>query len=298
MWEHPGRWRTRRSRDSWWRRSSGCRRAPTRVLSGCAGDGPMLPGVSRSCRRWDCAAVTRRAASARCPTLASVATRRSGAARTSFRRRSWTPRRTSCGSRGRAARAQRFRRRRAASSRRRVRLPRPSRSRAARSSTAPYWRSAELERRLEALQSEAKAASDSEAPSAAPTGFDPPESSAAAPVSSARAEPSAAPLLAPAVAAPAVDPAAGALAEAVATVKRLRRELGEQRQRVRKSELLRAADAVALATVRAEEGRAADLERRLADAVAARDQAADQVAFAQRRAAADAEAVRAKTADE
>ena len=122
-------------------------------------------------------------------------------------------------------------------------------------------RSAELERRLEAVQEPARPV---ELAPAAPPPPDP------EPEASARA----------------------ALAAAVATVKELRIELDEQRQRVRRSELLRAADEVALATLRADQGRLAELERALADARSARDQAAEQVALAQQRAAHDAAAVR------
>ena len=132
-------------------------------------------------------------------------------------------------------------------------------------------RSAELERRLEALQT---------AEPAAP------------------AEPEVA------VAPPAPAPQPEALAAAVATVKGLRAQLAEQRHRVRRSELLRAADAVALATLRAEQARArglelrlAESERALADAVTAREQAAEQVALARRRAAEDADAVRRQAAE-
>ena len=137
-------------------------------------------------------------------------------------------------------------------------------------------RSAELERRLEALQAA--------------------EPAAAVP------EPEIAPPAAPAEPAPAA-PEPAALAAAVAAVKGLRGQLAEQRHRVRRSELLRAADAVALATLRAEQDRARGLElqlteseRALADAVTAREQAAEQVGLARRRAAEDAEAVRREAA--
>ena len=153
-------------------------------------------------------------------------------------------------------------------------------------------RSAELERRLEALQAEPEAPASIAPPAAAPVEPAPPEEVATAP------------------------PQAEALATAVAAVKRLRAELADQRQRVRRSELLRAADAVALASLRDDRGRAEDLERRLAasehdlgraiadaeaataGALAAREQAAEQVALAQQRAAADAAAVRARAAEE
>jgi hypothetical protein len=127
-------------------------------------------------------------------------------------------------------------------------------------------RSAELERRLEALSE----------PPARPA--------ALAPAPAPEAEPELEP-----------EPEAAAraaLAAAVATVKQLRTELDEQRDRVRRSELLRAADGVALATLRADHGRLVELERALADARAARDQAAEQVALAQQRAARDAATVR------
>jgi len=115
---------------------------------------------------------------------------------------------------------------------------------------------------------------------------------------------------------PPADATAAALAEAVATVKRLRYELGDQRQRLRKSELLRSADAVALASVREAAGRARRLEQELAargrelaaalaaaderaaEAAAAREQAAEQVAQAARRSAADAAAVRRRAEEE
>ena len=139
-------------------------------------------------------------------------------------------------------------------------------------------RSAELERRLEALQAA--------------------EPAAAVPEPERRRRPPAA-RREPAPAAP--EPAA--LAAAVEAVKGLRGQLAEQRHRVRRSELLRAADAVALATLRAEQDRARGLElqlseseRALADAVTAREQAAEQVGLARRRAAEDAEAVRREAA--
>ncbi len=99
-------------------------------------------------------------------------------------------------------------------------------------------------------------------------------------------------------------------------MKRLRGELDEQRRRLRKSELLRAADAVALASLREQEGRVRLLEQQYSDskaelaralaaveagqaeARAARAQAAEQVALAHKRAATDAAAVRARAADE
>ncbi|HYI17988.1 MAG TPA: hypothetical protein VD836_04730, partial [Solirubrobacteraceae bacterium] len=132
-------------------------------------------------------------------------------------------------------------------------------------------RSSELERRLEALQA---------APPPAPP--EPP-----APVE-----------------VPVLDPAREeALAAAVADVRRLRGELDEQRSRRRKAELLRAADAVALAAAEREQARAAGLEAALeertvalADAVARAEQAAEQVRLARARAAADAAEVRARAA--
>ena len=165
-------------------------------------------------------------------------------------------------------------------------------------------RGGELERRLEALQAAEPATS---APEGAGRPADPGASSAAV---QERSEPQPGPGL------PAANPHAEALTAAVATVKRLRGELGEQRRRLRKSELLRAADAVALASLREQEGRVqlleqqfaasrGELERALASAEAAtaeahtaRAQAAEQVALAQQRAATDAASVRARTADE
>ena len=103
-------------------------------------------------------------------------------------------------------------------------------------------RSAELERRLEALQAQP------------PLRWCP----------TARGGPPALPPPAPEPALPepaAVEPSAAsaALSSAVGAVKRLRGELEEQRQRLRKSELLRAADAVALATLRDAQARAQEL---------------------------------------
>ena len=137
-------------------------------------------------------------------------------------------------------------------------------------------RSAELERRLEALQS-------------------PPADVATLPV----AEPVPPPE-------PAISP--DAHTRALASVKRLREELDEQRRRARRAELLRAADEVALASQGDERARAQALSDELdareqalglavAEAVAAREQAAEQVRLAGERAAADAAAVRAR-ADE
>ena len=127
-------------------------------------------------------------------------------------------------------------------------------------------RSAELERRLEAVQSEP-----------------------AVPVPIVPAAP---------------HPAEAALADALAEIKRLREALGEQRHRLRRSELLRSADAVALASFREDKGRVRRLqaelalrERELADAVTAREQAAEQVAAAARRAAMDAAVVRRREAE-
>jgi hypothetical protein len=148
-------------------------------------------------------------------------------------------------------------------------------------------RGAELERRLESLQAEPAPSVELAAPPAEPV--------------------TPAPLVRE-------DPAAGALADAIAAIKRLRHELADQRHRLRKSELLRAADAVALASFREEKGRARRLQAELAirerelagalaaaeaseaEAAAAREQAAEQVALAARRAAADAAAVRERAA--
>ena len=123
-------------------------------------------------------------------------------------------------------------------------------------------RSAELERRLEALQAEA--------PPAAAEALRDAEAAAADAV--------------PAAEAAAV---AEALEEAVATVKRLRAELDGQRQRLRRSELLRGADAVALASLRQDQDRARRLqvelsarERELAQALARVDARTDEVAAA------------------
>jgi len=131
-------------------------------------------------------------------------------------------------------------------------------------------RSAELERRLEALQ----------APPADVVQLPEPEP-----------------------AEPAVSP--DAHARALASVKRLREELDEQRRKTRRAELMRAADEVALASAGDERARADELAEELeageqalaaaeAEAVAARDQAAEQVRLAGERAAADAAAVRAR----
>jgi len=197
-------------------------------------------------------------------------------------------------------------------------------------------RSAELERRLEALQSGAaeRASAEPAVPersAAEPAPVEPavPERSAAEPASAegADSEPvelasagasSAAPASSTDAARAVRDgsaSAAAALTQAVSAVKRLRYELGEQRQRLRKSELLRAADAVALASFREEEGRARRLqaelkarERELAtaleaaearanEAAAAREQAAEQVALAAQRSSADAAAVRSRAAE-
>jgi hypothetical protein len=187
-------------------------------------------------------------------------------------------------------------------------------------------RSAELERRLEALQAEqppdgevapepsglveAERESSGEAAVKPADDADPPDSSAAASLAAAPAALHATPAAIPSA------PRADALATAVATVKGLRGELADQRQRVRRSELLRAADAVALASLQEEHGRAHRLEEQLAvserdlaraitdaeaaaaEALSAREQAAEQVALAQQRAAADAAAVRTRTAEE
>ena len=151
-------------------------------------------------------------------------------------------------------------------------------------------RSAELERRLEALQAQPPAVAELPAP------VDAPPEPAPEPVPDAAT--------------------AAALETAVATVKRLRSELDEQRQRLRKSELMRSADAVALASSSEQRGRVTDLEEQLAEserrlieavdaaearaaeALAAREQAAEQVALARQRAAADAAAVREQAAAE
>ncbi|HZB78174.1 MAG TPA: hypothetical protein VE526_18220, partial [Solirubrobacteraceae bacterium] len=141
-------------------------------------------------------------------------------------------------------------------------------------------RSSELERRLEALQS-------------APGPEVRPElAEAVAPAA----------VVAPPPAPPEHDPAREqALAAAVADVRRLRGELDDQRSKRRKAELLRAADAVALAAAQRNQQRATELETalaersaQLADAVARAEQAAEQVALARARAAADAAAVRAR----
>jgi hypothetical protein len=177
-------------------------------------------------------------------------------------------------------------------------------------------RSAELERRLEALQSQALPAPESPASAAADpvAAAETGRAATGRPDLPARTEP--APAAEPSVPAPADPGAAGALTEAVAAVKRLRSELGEQRQRLRRSELLRAADAVALASFRDAAGRTRRLqeelaarehelrealaaaEARAAEAAAAREQAAEQVAQAAQRGAADAAEVRRRAADE
>jgi hypothetical protein len=79
-----------------------------------------------------------------------------------------------------------------------------------------------------------------------------------------------------------------ALESAMAQVRELRAALDEQRQKLRRSELLRAADEVELATLRAQAERTAELEAALAEAESAQAQAAEQLALGQRRAAADA----------
>ena len=139
-------------------------------------------------------------------------------------------------------------------------------------------RSAELERRLEALQ-------------ATPADVVPLAEPAPEP------EPPAEPAISP-----------DAHARALASVKRLREELDEQRRKTRRAELLRAADEVALASAGDERARADELAEELeageqalaaaaAEALAVREQAAEQVRLAGERAAADAAAVRAR-ADE
>jgi len=153
-------------------------------------------------------------------------------------------------------------------------------------------RSAELERRLEALQA---------APEPPPlTGvLLEAESNELAGAAAPAPEPTLPSSLLPA------RPREDALATAIATVKRLRSDVDAQRRRVRRSELLRAADSVALAALRHEEGIARGLEQQLAvaeeraaRALAALEQAAEQVALARRRAAADATAVRTRAAGE
>jgi hypothetical protein len=186
-------------------------------------------------------------------------------------------------------------------------------------------RGAELERRLEALQEEkppggevapeSSGVVEAERESSSEVAADPARSAddAASPSSPAAASLAAAPAVPHTIPS---APQADALATAVATVKRLRGELADQRQRVRRSELLRAADAVALASLQDEHGRARRLEQQLAvserdlaraiadaeaaagEALSAREQAAEQVALAQQRAAADAAAVRTRSAEE
>ena len=174
-------------------------------------------------------------------------------------------------------------------------------------------RSAELERRLEALQSPPA--------EVAPLPVAEPEPPAAPAVAEAPAAPAVAePAVAEPPAAPAVSPQAHA--RALASVKELRGQLGEQQRRARRAELLHAAGEVALASLGDERARADAIAKRLeaaeqaleraaseaaaareharlaeADAAAAREQAAEQVRLAGERAAADAAAVRAR-ADE
>ncbi|HZH23705.1 MAG TPA: hypothetical protein VEY49_02280 [Solirubrobacteraceae bacterium] len=132
-------------------------------------------------------------------------------------------------------------------------------------------RSAELERRLEALQANRPATERSLEAVDAGTPQPPEEDS--------RKE---------------------ALTVAVATVARLRVELDEQRRRLRKSELLRSADAVALASLREQEGRVRLLERELATSREELEQvrvvAEASAAAARERAAAELAAIAAELA--
>ena len=170
-------------------------------------------------------------------------------------------------------------------------------------------RSAELERRLEALKAAeepdgggAPAESRVDAEVGAPAVHD---AAAVAPRSLSVAGPRPVPIAPPAEAgppAPAEASVRAALAAALASLTQLRRTAHDQRLRLRTVELQRAADAVALAALRADPASAVGLREALrgrqaelaaateraraaeAEVVEARRQAAEQVAAAQRRA--------------